>query len=87
MSPEIDVARASVKVETLTGDRALTNARELYELNRGAHEPRPWRTVDVLVRSAVDVDDGTVTQRQPHTVEQERHDVEKVLGTSENRCF
>ena len=32
------------------------------ELNRGAHEPRPPRTVDLLVRGAVDDVDGAVTQ-------------------------
>ena len=49
--------------------RALTSAREPKELNRGAHVQRPKRTVDVLVRGAVDGVDGAVTQLPPLTVE------------------
>ena len=45
-----------------------------------AHEPRPKRTVDMLVRGAVDGVDGAVSRLQPLTVEQVRHHVEKVHG-------
>ena len=78
--PEVDVTRAAVKVKRLTSNRALTSARESKELTRGAHEPRPTRRVDALVRGAIDGVDGAVTQLQPLTVEQERHHVEKARG-------
>ena len=45
-------------------------------VNRGAHELRPTRTVDVLVGGAVDGVDGAVAQLKP-LLEQKRHRVDK----------
>ena len=44
--PEIDGTRASVQVESLTGDRARTSVREPRELNRGAHVAQRTRASD-----------------------------------------
>ena len=64
-------------MKSITGERALTSAREPKELNRGAHEPQPACPVDVLdVRDAVDGVDGAVAKPQPLTVEQVRHHAE-----------
>ena len=79
-SPEIHETRASDQLKSLTGNSALTSAREPKELNRGAQVPQPTRTMDVLESGTVDGVAGAVAQLQPLTVEQERHHVEKVHG-------
>ena len=57
-TPEIDVTRASDQLESLTGDSALTSAREPKELNHGAHEAQPTRAIDMLASGAVDGVEG-----------------------------
>ena len=50
------------RFKSLTGSRTLACAREPYELNRGAHEPRPVSLVDVLVHGVADDVDGALVR-------------------------
>ena len=67
LHPKIKVARPSLKVKGLAGSRKIACAREPYELNSGAHERQPTCPVDVLVRGAIDVDDGATAKLQQLT--------------------
>ena len=50
LTSELDVTRASDQVKSLTGDSALTTAREPKELNSGAHVVQPTRAVDMALQ-------------------------------------